>query len=219
MKTNTAQKKSRGGRNKKSDSEDTKRALMDAARREFAAGGLEGARVDRIAALAGANKQLVYHYFGSKDDLYSAVLQQAYQKIRDQERDLDLAGLPPLEAMRALVEFSFDYLDENREFVSLIADENTHQGWHVSESAAMEPINRPIIEMIRDTLERGVKEGVFREGLEPLQVYVSIAGISFFYFSNAHTLSRIFGRDLLDQQAVAERRAHVIDFALAALSR
>lgn len=219
MKTNTAQKKSRGGRNKKSDSEDTKRALLDAARREFAAGGLEGARVDRIAALAGANKQLVYHYFGSKDDLYSAVLQQAYQKIRDQERDLDLAGLPPLEAMRALVEFSFDYLDENREFVSLIADENTHQGWHVNESAAMEPINRPIIEMIRDTLERGVEEGVFREGLEPLQVYVSIAGISFFYFSNAHTLSRIFGRDLLDQQAVAERRAHVVDFALAALSR
>ncbi|TYB83314.1 TetR/AcrR family transcriptional regulator [Maritimibacter fusiformis] len=218
MKTNTAQKKPRGGRNKKSDSEDTRRALLDAARREFAAGGLEGARVDRIAASAGVNKQLVYHYFGSKDDLYGAVLMQAYQGIRDRERDLDLAGLPPLEAMRVLVEFSFDYLDENREFVALITDENSHQGRHVKESEAVEPINRPIIELIRETLTRGADDGVFKQGLDPLQVYVSIAGLSFFYFSNAHTLSRIFGRDLLDAGAVAERRAHVVDFALDALT-
>lgn len=212
-------KNKRSGRRKGSDGENTREALLDAARQEFAARGLEGARVDRIAAQAGVNKQLVYHYFGSKDDLYVAVLAQTYSQIREQERNLDLAGMPAREAMRKLIEFSFDYLDQNRDFVALVKDENTHLGLHVGGSPQLESMNRPIIDLIRETLSRGEADGDFRSGLDPLQVYLSIAGISFFYFSNAYTLSRIFGRDLLDKPAVAERRRHIVEFAMAAILR
>ena len=213
MKKSTAPKKRQGGRPRKSDNNDTRQALLDVARKEFARHGLEGARVDRIAKLANVNKQLVYHYFGSKDDLYIAVLEETYQKIRQQEQALDLADLPAHDAMRVLIEFSFDYLDRNRDFVSLMTDENTHMGKHLSGSPRVESMNRPIIDMIKETLERGD----FKPDLDPFQVYVSIAALSFFYFSNAHTLSRIFGRDLLDYASVAERRRHVVEFAMSAL--
>jgi TetR/AcrR family transcriptional regulator len=214
MKKPATPKKRRSGRPKKSENNDTRQALLNVARREFAGHGLEGARVDRIAKLADVNKQLVYHYFGSKDDLYIAVLEEAYQRIREQERALDLDGLPPRDAMRALIKFSFDYLDQNRDFVALMSDENAHSGEHLNGSSKLELMNRPIIDMIRQTLERGD----FKKDLDPFQVYISIAGLSFFYFSNAHTLSRIFGRSLLDEEAVATRRQHVVDFAMAALS-
>ncbi len=218
MEERKSSKTRRNGQRKKTDSEATKLALLDAARQEFAARGLEGARVDRIAGLAGVNKQLVYHYFGSKDELYIAVLKQAYQGIREEEQALDLAGLPAWEAMRVLIEFSFDYLNQNRAFVSLMTDENTHLGQHLNSTGSFEPMNRPIIEMIRETLARGVEAGVFREEQDAFQVYLSIAALSFFYFSNAHTLSRIFGRDLLSPDMVTERRKHVVEFALSALS-
>nr|TNE40606.1 MAG: TetR/AcrR family transcriptional regulator [Alphaproteobacteria bacterium] len=213
MKKAAVLKKRRGGRPKKSDNNDTRQSLLEVAREEFAGRGLEGARVDRIAKKANVNKQLVYHYFGSKDDLYIAVLEEAYQNIRAQERELDLAELPADEAMRVLIEFSFDYLDRNREFVALVTDENTHLGEHLKSSTRVEPMNQPIIDMIKETLARGD----FKPGLDPFQVYLSIAALSFFYFSNAYTLSRIFGRDLLEDASVAERRRHVVEFAMAAL--
>ncbi|MFK5977510.1 MAG: TetR/AcrR family transcriptional regulator [Rhizobiaceae bacterium] len=206
--------KNRGGRRKKADGDNTRQALLDAARKEFSGRGLEGARVGLIAELAGVNKQLVYHYFGNKEGLYTAVLEEAYQKIREEERALDLGGLPARDAMRVLIEFSFDYLDKNRDFVALVTDENTHLGRHLDDSKQLEPMNRPIIEMIKETLDRGD----FKEGLDPYQVYISIAGLSFFYFANSHTLSRIFGRNLLDYVSVAERRRHVVDFAMSALT-
>ena len=209
--------KRKSGRKPKSESDNTRLALFRAARAEFAAKGLDGARVGAIADQAGVNKQLVYHYFGSKEDLYVAVLEDAYQDIRLREGELDLAGLPPVDAMRRLIEFSFDYLDRNREFVALVTDENTHLGQHLNRLQKLESINRPVIELIRETLERGEKSGDFREGLSPIQVYLSIAGLGFFYFANNHTLSRIFGQDLGSAEAIAERRAHVIDFAMAAI--
>lgn len=208
----------RRGRRKGARGEDSRVALLRAGRAAFAAGGLEGARVDEIAAMAGVNKQLVYHYFGSKDGLYAAVLEDAYHEIRQQEQELDLSELPPKEAMRRLVEFSFDYLDEHRDFVALIADENTHQGRHIAGSAKLAELNRPVIVLMRETLERGAASGDFRPGLDPLQVYLSVAGLAYFYFANMHTLSRIFDTDLGRRGAIAERRAHVVEFALAAVS-
>ncbi len=199
--------------------EDTRAALLKAARRAFAEKGLEGARVDDIARRAGANKQLVYHYFGSKDALYTEVLESVYQEIRTQEQALDLDVLPPLDAMRRLIEFSFDYLAQNPDFVALLADENAHHGRHLAASPRFESMNRPIIDMISHALQRGVAAGVFRPGLDPLQVYVSIAGLGYFYFANSHTLSHIFGSDLSARQAVEARRRHVLDFVLAALTR
>lgn len=196
---------------------ETSRAiLLAAARQAFAEGGLEGARVDDIARRANINKQLVYHYFGSKEALYTAVLEDVYRQIREEEQTLNLAALPAEEAMRRLIEFSFDYLHKSPEFVRILADENAHQGRHL-QASSMEKMNRPIIELIRETLGRGERDGVFRRGLDPLHVYLSIAGMSFFYFANIHTLSRAFDRPLNAPASVEERRAHIVDFALNAI--
>ncbi|WP_368911046.1 TetR family transcriptional regulator [Taklimakanibacter deserti] len=195
----------------------SRETLLEAAKAAFAARGLEGARVDDIAQRAKINKQLVYHYFGSKDGLYTAVLEQIYREIREREQELHLASFPAEEAMRRLVEFSFDYLAQNPEFVALIADENAHDGRHLQGASQVEEMNRPIIDLLRETLERGTREGVFRRGLDPLHIYLSIAGMAFFYFSNVHTLSRIFNRSLGSAAAIAERRAHIVDFVLNAI--
>lgn len=192
-------------------------ALLVAAREAFAERGLEGARVDDIARRAKINKQLVYHYFGSKDGLYTAVLEEVYREIRDQERALELGSFPAEEAMRKLIEFSFDYLEKSPEFVRILADENAHKGQHLKGSGVVGEVNRPIIELIRATLTRGEAAGVFRRGLDPLHVYLSIAGMSFFYFANQYTLTRAFDAELGTARGAAERRAHIVDFALNAL--
>lgn len=197
--------------------ESSREVLLAAAREAFALRGLDGARVDDIARRAKINKQLVYHYFGNKDGLYTAVLEHVYREIREREQALDLGDLPAEEAMRRLIEFSFDYLAENPDFVSLISDENAHDGRHLQESADVEEVNRPIIDLLRETLERGTAEGIFRKGLDPLHIYLSMAGMAFFYFANIHTLSRVFSRSLGSENAIAERRAHIIDFVLNAI--
>lgn len=189
-------------------------SLLEAACEIFAARGLEGARVDDIARRAGVNKQLVYHYFENKDGLYTAVLEHVYKEIRRREQELDLSRYPAEEAMRRLVEFSFDYLAEHPEFVALLADENAHGARHLHGSAGVPAMNQPVVELIGETLRRGESEGIFRRGLDPLHLYLSIAGMAFFYFGNIHTLSRIFSRELRSEAAVAERRAHIVDFTL-----
>jgi len=121
--------------------------------------------------------------------------------------------------MRKLIEFSFDYLAKSPDFVRILADENAHRGRHLSGSRVVEKVNRPVIELIRKTLARGVRSGVFKRGLDPLQVYLSIAGMSFFYFANIHTLSRAFDPALDSPAGKAKRRAHIVDFTLNALRR
>jgi TetR/AcrR family transcriptional regulator len=195
----------------------SRESLLQAARTAFAERGLEGARVDDIAKRAGVNKQLVYHYFGSKEGLYTAALEEVYNEIRQREQALDLSRFPAEEAVRRLIEFSFDYLAENPDFVALVTDENVHGARHLNDSGKALRVNRPIIDLLEATLERGASEGVFRRGLDPFHVYLSIAGASFFYFSNKHTLGRIFGRSLDTADAIAERRAHLVDFILNAI--
>jgi TetR/AcrR family transcriptional regulator len=214
------EKPSNGGRPRRrseTSGESSRELLLAAAKEAFASRGLEGARVDDIAQRAGINKQLVYHYFGSKDGLYTAVLEDIYREIREREQELHLSSFPAEEAMRRLVEFSFDYLAQHPEFVALVADENAHDGRHLQESARVEEMNRPIIDLLSETLERGTADGIFRKGLDPLHIYLSIAGMAFFYFANIHTLSRIFSRTLGAEGAVAERRAHIVDFVLNAI--
>jgi len=209
-----------GGRPRKRNDnpgESSRDLLLAAAREAFALRGLEGARVDDIAQRAGINKQLVYHYFDNKEGLYTAVLEQVYKQIRDQEQALELSSFPAEEAMRRLVEFSFDYLHQNPDFVALIADENAHGGRHLGASSKVERVNRPIIDLLRETLQRGTEDGVFRKGLDPLHIYLSIAGMAFFYFSNINTLSRAFDQPLQSDDAISARRAHIVDFVLNAI--
>ena len=201
----------------KRDAAGTREALTAAAVNEFSRNGFAGARVDEIARVAGVNKQLVYHYFDNKQGLYLVALESVYAEIREKEKSLSLGALAPLEAMTQLIAFSFDYLAEHPEFLALLTDENRNQGSHILGSERLQKMHSPFIEMLEATLERGVAEGVFRSDYDAINLYISIAGISYFFFSNNHTLSAIFGKPLGSRGALLQRRRHVIEFALNAL--
>ncbi|WP_306664245.1 TetR/AcrR family transcriptional regulator [Bradyrhizobium sp. Arg816] len=195
----------------------TRKKLLTAARLEFARHGFAGARVDEIAERAGVNKQLVYHYFGDKDALYLAVLEWVYADIREQERQLNLEGLPPEKAIRKLIEASFDYLATNPDFIVLLNDENRGGARHVRGSTRLEAMHSPLVKSVSHILHEGVRTGVFRKGIDPIQLYISIAGLSYFYLSNTPTLSAIFGKDLSSRAARRARRRHVADLVLHSL--
>jgi TetR/AcrR family transcriptional regulator len=195
----------------------TRGAILAAARAEFAARGLSGARVRRIAERAGANKQLIYYYFGSKEDLYRAALEAVYAEIRALERGLALADLPPADAMAALIRFSFDYLARHPDFIGMLTHENAQGAHHARSSPVIRATSSPLIELVAATLGRGVGAGVFRRGIDPVDLYVSIAGMSYFYFSNRLTLSSLFGRDLSEQHHEATYREHVVTLTLSGL--
>lgn len=195
----------------------TRKKLLTAARLEFARHGLAGARVDEIAERAAVNKQLVYHYFGDKDALYLAVLEWVYEDIREQERRLNLEGLPPDKAIRRLIEASFDHLAANPDFIVLLNDENRGGARHVRGSTRLEAMHSPLVKSVSHILHEGVRSGLFRKGIDPVQLYISIAGLSYFFFSNTPTLSAIFGKDLSSRAQRRARRRHVVDLVLQSL--
>jgi AcrR family transcriptional regulator len=201
------------------DADRSQSTILAAARDEFAEFGLGGARVDRIAERAGLNKRLIYYYFEDKEKLFQAVLEQAYRDIREQEAGLHLADLDPATAVRRLVEFTWDYYLAHPEFMTLLNSANLHRARHLAESRRARELNSPLIETLARVLERGRAEGVFRGGVDPVQLYVSIAGLAYFYLSNSHTLSAIFGRDLLAPKARSERLSHMTEVILGYLSR
>jgi TetR/AcrR family transcriptional regulator len=199
------------------DPERTRRAILEAATLEFVEHGFAGASVNEIAARAQVNKRMLYHYYGKKDDLYLAVLECMYREIRGAETQLRLANLPPRKAIETLVLFTWEYFLEHPEFLSLINTENMLQARHLRRSPYMRELNSPIIEMLTDVLRRGEAGGVFRAGVDPVQLYISIASLGFFYLSNRHTLSTIFERDLEDEDMLAGRGRHIVEVILAYL--
>src|SRR6478609_2121650 len=166
---------------------------------------------------AASRQKLLYHHFGDKDALYLAVLEWVYADIREQERKLNLEGLPPEKAIRKLIEASFDYLAENPEFIVLLNDENRGGARHVRGSTRLEAMHSPLVRSVSHILHEGVRAGVFRRGIDPIQLYISIAGLSYFYLSNTPTLSAIFGKDLSSRAARRARRRHVADLVLHSL--
>lgn len=196
----------------------TRERLLRAAELEFATQGLSGARVDVIARRANINKQLIYYHFGDKDSLYQSVLERAYAGIREKELELNLAGDDPATAMRKLVGFTFDYCVENREFVRLLLHENVLEGKFVRRSKAIKQSGSPLLKLLHGTVHRGVELGIIRKDVSPLQLYITIASLCFFYVSNIYTLGALFERDLDSPSALHERRQHVIDVVLGYLS-
>lgn len=190
----------------------TRRSILRAATEEFAARGLEGGRTDRIAVNAGVSKRMIFHYYGSKEGLFQAVLEANYARIRSAEAKLKLSSRVPMRAMAELIGFSFDWFLSHPEFVPLLNEGNLHRGRHVSEAARN--LNMPLVEQIDDILKRGAREGTMRKGVDPIELYISIAAISYFYFSNRFTLAAIFNRDLMDGDVLAARRRHVVDLVL-----
>jgi len=196
------------------DADRSQSTILAAARDEFAEFGLGGARVDRIAERAGLNKRLIYYYFEDKEKLFQAVLEQAYRDIREQEMQLHLLDMEPVAAVRRLVEFTWNYYLAHPEFMTLLNSANLHKARHLAESRRAKELNSPLVETLAGVLERGRREGSFRGGVDPVQLYVSIAGLAYFYLSNSHTLSAIFGRDLMSPKARNERLSHMTDVIL-----
>jgi AcrR family transcriptional regulator len=192
----------------------TKASILAAGRIEFAERGFEGARVDAIAERAGANKRLLYHYFGNKEDLYRAVLLDAYQEIRRGERGLSLERLGPVEGMDRLVRFTFRHFLANPWFTKLLSTENVENARFLKQLPDIPALHSPLVGQIRDLLARGEQAGVFRTDVDPIQLYISIAGLGYFYVSNMATLSVIFARDLSSVAMVQEREAQAVQMVM-----
>jgi TetR/AcrR family transcriptional regulator len=195
----------------------TRRNILDAALYEFAAKGLAGARVDEIAERSGSNKRMIYEYFGNKEGLWLTVLERAYEKMREEEHAIDVARMSPVDGMRYLMEFNFKFCSRNPEFIALLNAENLHKASYLRDSKKIQQLYSPLLAVIRDLLERGEREGVFRKGVDPVELYITIAALGFFYFSNVHTLSTIFGRNLLSQKNQKTRLDHSIAVILSYL--
>jgi AcrR family transcriptional regulator len=201
------------------DPEGMRRRILAAARAEFARYGIDGARVDRIAKAAGANKRMLYYHVGKKDDLYLAVLEAEYERIRTGESGLNLTALAPSAAIAELIAFTWQHYLDNPQFLALLNNENLHRARHLKRSGKIKELHSPFVALIADILRRGEAAGEFRAGVDPVQLYISIASLSYFYQSNSATLSTIFGRDLLAEEAKAARLVHMTDLILAALRR
>jgi AcrR family transcriptional regulator len=201
------------------DPERTSAAILAAAMKEFTEKGYEGARIDNIAARARINKRMLYHYFGNKEALYVAVLENSYTAIRSAEHGLHLADRDPIDGMTDLVLFTWRYYLAHPEFLSLLNTENLHRAKFLKRSGRIFELNSPLIEQISVLLKRGVDQGVFRDDTDPVKVYVSIAALGFFYMSNRWTLSTIFRRDLLAKENIEDWGRHMVDVTLSYLRR
>lgn len=191
------------------DPERTSASILAAAVTEFTEKGYAGARIDSIALKSGANKRMIYHYFGDKDGLYLAVLEDAYVGIRLSEAKLQLSDLEPIQAIERLVGFTWDYFMEHPEFLSLLSTENLHRAKFLRKSKRVLQLHSPLVSMISGVLDRGVESGVFRRGVDPVHVYISIAALGIFYLSNRWTLSAIFDRDLTAQSETCAWGRHI----------
>lgn len=197
----------------------TKARILDAALSEFATRGFAGARVDVIAGQARANKRMLYAYVGNKDALWLATLESVYTAKRHEERQLATDTLSPEQAMRALIRFNFRYHLEHPEFVALVNNENLMGARKLRRSKLVPQLYSPLLETLTEVLRRGQKAKVFRSGVDPMQLYISIAALGYFYCSNIRTLSVIFASELDSPAGMKQREAHVIEVVMSYLGR
>lgn len=193
------------------DADATKARILAAAKAEFARLGLGGARVDEIAEKAEANKRMIYHYFGNKEDLFAAVLEDAYLDIRTAEQELQLDELPPDEAMITLIKFTWDYYLANPEFIRLVNSANLHEGKHLKRSQKVVDASRNYVAMIQRILNRGVDAGLFRPNVDAGQLNITIAAIGYYYLTNRFSGEILFERDYMTKQALDNRLAFNIE--------
>lgn len=203
-----------GGATRIRDADATQKRILEAAKKEFALRGLGGARVDTIAERAKANKRMIYHYFESKEKLFARVVEDAYVGIRMAERKLALEDLEPEDAILTLIRFTWKYYLDNPEFITLVNSENLHKARHIKKSGVIRDISRPFVGMVKSILDRGLEKGIFRPGIDPVQLNITIAAIGYYYLTNRYTGSIVFERDLMAKDALEDRLAFNIDTIL-----
>lgn len=175
-----------------------------AAAEEFASGGLFGARVDQIARRAETNERMLYYYFGSKEQLFTAVLEHAFSALTEAERVLDLDGVAPVEAVTRLAHFVWDYYRDHPELLRLINNENLHEARYLHKSTRIREMMSPIVAKLGNVLMRGQKAGLFRSDVDPLHFYVTLSGLGYYIVSNRFTLAATLGRDFSEADERAE---------------
>jgi TetR/AcrR family transcriptional regulator len=193
------------------DAAATKARILEAATTEFAQKGYDGARVSSVADRARCNINLVYHYFGNKEKLFIAVMEQAYAIIRSHHRDMELRAASPEEAMRGLIVSTFRMFIEFPEAIGLLVSENIHRARHIKNSKLIVSIYDPLLEFIQETLDRGVARGVFRAGVDAAELFISISAEGYFYLSNRHTLGVILHQNLMTKNRLRKREAFIAD--------
>ncbi|MEO8389492.1 MAG: TetR/AcrR family transcriptional regulator [Polaromonas sp.] len=189
----------------------TMAGILEVATAEFAEKGLSGARIDEIAAATRTSKRMIYYYFGSKEGLYLAVLEESYRRMRSIEAELHLEDLLPEDALRRLVGFTFDHHHSNPGYIRLVMSENMERGTYLAQSKIIQQLNVPAIDAIRKLYERGVAAGIFRTGLDPIDIHASISALTFFNVSNQHTFGLIFKSDTQSGRAMTARRDSIIE--------
>ncbi|MAN12944.1 MAG: TetR family transcriptional regulator [Sphingomonadaceae bacterium MED-G03] len=204
-------KKENGRGTRATDAEETRFNILEVATAEFADKGLSGARIDEIAERTNSSKRMIYYYFGSKEGLYRAVLERAYTAVREVDADNRRDDLDPDAALRDVVGVTFDYHNQHPEFVRLVMNENILRGAHVGEVPGIRERNRKVIDQLRAILARGVASGHFREGVDPVELHMTISALCFYNVSNRYTFSFGFERDMSSPKALARRRMSVID--------
>jgi AcrR family transcriptional regulator len=185
--------------------------ILTVATEEFAKKGLSGSRVDEIAERTHTVKRMIYYYFESKEGLYRAVLERAYDQIRSIESSLNLEAVSPEEGLRALVRATFDHHSKHQDFVRLVMNENIHHGDHIGDLSNIKARKTTVVSVLRKLIDRGVANRVFRKDLDPIELHMSISALCFYNVSNRYTFSKIFDKDMSSQKAIAARREIVVD--------
>lgn len=192
----------------------TRRLILKHAMTEFASKGYDGARVDSIARSFGLSKNMLYHYFGSKEGLFIAVLEDAYEAFRARQQDFQIRSTDPVEAMRRLIRHTFSALVENEKFIALLNSENLHKGRHIRRSRHIRSLYNPLIDKIREILRDGVTQGVFKKNIDPIHLYVSFSALAYHYVSNQYTLNAALGIDFMTRRRRAAWLAYISELML-----
>ena len=192
----------------------TKTKMIQIAAELMQKNGVTATTVNDVLASSSTGKSQFSHYFGSKEELFRAVLQEAYLDIRAAEQQLQLADLEPREALQKLVRFTWEYYLENPEFIRLVNSANLHRGRHLKDSAPLLSANRQYVDLVRSILDRGVATGVFRDDVDPVQLNITIAAIGYYYLTNRFTGEILYERDLMTQEALDERLAFNLETIL-----
>lgn len=198
----------------KRDPELTLRKIIVAAREEFAKSGYDGARMDRVSELSGMSKGLLYHHFGSKENLFIAVLEDIYQELRSQNEELIFDDVEPEEGIRQLISHTYRYFAEHPDFIVLVNSENMMKATHLKRTTAVSRMFGPLARRLRELVDRGARQGIFRSDVDVVELYISIVGLGYFFLANRWTLSVVFDRDLLSDDEEARRLEHTTEVIL-----
>ena len=197
----------------------TRDNILRAATKVFARYGYDGGSVEKISKAAKSFDRMIYYYFGSKEGLFIEVLEDMYRRMNDAELKLSLDIKKPVESLTDVIHFVVSYYAKNPEFITLLNTENLHRGKHISKSLRARDYSSPAIDIIRQLLESGVQQGVFRNDVSARNVYLLIAATGYFYISNRYTLSAFLGEDLQAPEAMAGWQAFIIRTVLHTVMR